>query len=353
MATSQLVGVEGPSNAIIGELLCSAAEDSQRSQQQRRALRRAGRAAFRWPIEATQLLASGQSLRGLRFVGPWIERLMLGWIADPPAPREPPPIRRSFSSRTDVDRILRSDASLRKIRGDLQTHTIGSDGTASIQEMANAAIERGLEYLAITDHSKGLAIANGMNELEIARQGEEIERINAEIGGTRLRVLRAVEMNLSPRGEGDLDPDFVGQLELVLGAFHSRLRVAEDQTDRYLAALRYAPIHVLAHPRGRIFNFRIGLRADWERVFEAARRYDRAVEIDAYPDRQDLDVDLLRLARGAGVLVSIGSDAHAPSQLEFLDYGIAAAHAAGIPPERILNCWSVDELLSWARRPRQ
>jgi DNA polymerase (family 10) len=106
-------------------------------------------------------------------------------------------------------------------------------------------------------------------------------------------------------------------LDLVLGAFHSRLRVTEDQTDRYLAALRNPAIDVLAHPRGRIYNFRSGLRAEWGRVFECAAKENRAVEIDAYPDRQDLDVELLRLARETGVLISIGSDAHAPGRSPF------------------------------------
>ena len=106
---------------------------------------------------------------------------------------------------------------------------------------------------------------------------------------------------------------------------------------------------MLAHPRGRIYDFRLGLQADWERVFDRARALDRAVEIDAFPDRQDLDLDLLRLACDAGVRISIGSDSHAPWQLEFLDYGIAASRAVGIPYERILNCMPADDLLAWAR----
>jgi histidinol phosphatase-like PHP family hydrolase len=104
---------------------------------------------------------------------------------------------------------------------------------------------------------------------------------------------------------------------------------------------------VLAHPRGRIFNFRLGLRADWARVFERARERDRAIEIDAYPDRQDIDLELLRLAREIGTRISIGSDAHATDQLAALDFGIAAARLAGIAPDRIVNCLSADELIAW------
>jgi histidinol phosphatase-like PHP family hydrolase len=175
--------------------------------------------------------------------------------------------------------------------------------------------------------------------------------VNDELaaGGAGLRVLRAIEMNLSPAGEGDMDAAVLAGLDLVLGAFHSKLRLTDDQTDRYLAALRAPTWHVLAHPRGRIFNFRAGLRADWRRVFDAAAAADRAVEIDAYPDRQDLDVELLEIARASGVRISIGSDAHAPYQLRFAPLGSAAALAAGIPRERILNFMAREHLLTWSR----
>jgi histidinol phosphatase-like PHP family hydrolase len=161
-----------------------------------------------------------------------------------------------------------------------------------------------------------------------------------------------VELNVSPDGRVDLDPAFLAGLDLRLGAFHSRLRLTEDQTERYLAALRNPHLDVLAHPRGRIFNFRLGLSADWARVFECARQHDRAVEIDAYPDRQDLDGELLALARETGVRISIGSDAHAPGQLAFLEYGVAAGLRARIPREQILNCMPVDDLLAWSHEHR-
>jgi len=166
-------------------------------------------------------------------------------------------------------------------------------------------------------------------------------------------LLAGIEMNLSPNGDGDMDPALLSSLDLVLGAFHSKLRLRDDQTDRYLAALRNPWIDVLAHPRGRIFNFRIGLSARWDIVFEEALRHDVALEIDGYPDRQDLDVDLLRLAGGMGVRISMGSDAHAPVDLAFLDFAIAAAIEAGIASERIINTMSVDALRDWTGSRRQ
>src|ERR1051326_2571442 len=214
-------------------------------------------------------------------------------------------------------------------------HTNWSDGSATIRAMADAAIERGYEYIGITDHSKGLKIAGGIDEKALAEQAREITAVNRLIGGSGLTVLRSIEMNLNPRGEGDMDPKSVARLDLVLGAFHSALRKKDDQTSRYLAALRNPDIHVLGHPRGRIYNFRLGLKADWARVFAEAARLGKAVEIDSYPDRQDLNVGLLRLARQEGVLVSLGTDAHHPWQLEFIELGLAAALKAGLAPQQL------------------
>src|SRR6185437_5885862 len=123
----------------------------------------------------------------------------------------------------------------------------------------------------------------------------EIARVNREFSG-RIQVLRSIELNLDTQGNGDMDSDALDELDLVLGAFHSALRKTEDQTERYLAALRNPQLNILGHPRGRIYNYRLGLKADWPRVFGLAAELDKAVEIDSYPDRQDLNVDLLILA---------------------------------------------------------
>ena len=171
----------------------------------------------------------------------------------------------------------------------------------------------------------------------------EKQAARAEAGAI-VTVLRSIEMNLNPRGEGDMSPDALVSLDLVLGSFHSALRSAEDQTERYLAALRNPHIHILGHPRGRIYNFRIGLRADWPRVFSEAAALDKALEIDCYPDRQDLNVALLKIARDHGTRISPGTDAHHAWQLEFIDLGLAAALRAKIPSERIVNFMPVLEL---------
>jgi DNA polymerase (family 10) len=159
-------------------------------------------------------------------------------------------------------------------------------------------------------------------------------------------------MNLNPRGDGDMEAAALRQLDFVLGSFHSSLRKTEDQTERYLAAIRNPHIHILGHPRGRIYNYRLGLTADWPRVFAEAARLGKAIEIDSYPDRQDLNLSLLELAREEGVVVSLGTDAHHPWQLEFIELGLAAALKARIPKERIINFLPLDELRGWAKRDR-
>lgn len=241
-----------------------------------------------------------------------------------------------------------------KLHGDLQMHSHWSDGSATIAEMADAAKERSYEYIAITDHSKGLKIAGGIDERALKRQGTEIGKVNAALSksGLQLTVLRSIEMNLNPRGEGDMSPDSLLGLDLVLGSFHSALRTTEDQTERYLAALRNPYVHILGHPRGRIYNFRIGLKADWPRVFAEAARLHKALEIDCYPDRQDLNVALLKIAREHGTRISLGTDAHHGWQLEFIDLGLAAALRAKISTDRIVNFMSLLELKTWAQALR-
>jgi DNA polymerase (family 10) len=165
--------------------------------------------------------------------------------------------------------------------------------------MADAAKKRSYEYIAITDHSKSLKIAGGIDEGALGKQQTEIVKINvlaSKSVGAPI-VLRSVEMNLNPWGKGDMSAKSLLPLDLVLGAFHSSLRRAEDQTERYLAALRNPDVQILAHPRGRIYDYRAGLQADWPRVFADAARLDKALEIDCYRDRQDLNLKLLKVAR--------------------------------------------------------
>lgn len=343
------------SNAQVSELLASAAEEESLPHR-RKALLRAARSAFFWPEEAWALVEQDRPLTDLPAIGPWLARILGLASNDPPEPREPPDIRRGFLTLAEVRETLAAHPGWGEgLRADLQMHTTYSDGKAPLADMARTcAQEYGYEFVNVTDHSKGLPIAKGMDEAKLAAEGYEIDRLNERLRdeGVELRVLKGIEMNLWPDGDGDMDPDALARLDLVLGAFHSKLRETADQTERYVRALRNPTINVLAHPRGRRFNARLGLVADWGRVFEEAVAQDVALEIDAYPDRQDLDVGLLGMAREIGVRISIGTDAHHPSELRFIEFGLAAAIRADIPRERILNFQPADDVVAWARARR-
>jgi histidinol phosphatase-like PHP family hydrolase len=340
------------SNGDLAELLARKAETS--SGILVRAFRRAARSAFLWPERAADLVGAGRDLTELHGVGPFIAKELAAWIAEPPSSVKPPPIRRDFLTRADARVVLGANPEwAARLRGDLQMHTEWSDGSGTVAQMAEAGHQRGYEYIGVTDHSKGLKIAGGIAEKDLARQGREIARVNASRRRPTLTVLRSLEMNLNPRGEGDMDPAALRGLDIVLGAFHSALRIKDDQTERYLAALRNPDIQILGHPRGRIYNFRMGLKADWPRVFATAAKLDKAVEVDSYPDRQDLNLALLKVARKEGVRISLGTDAHHPEQLEFIELGLAATLKARIPPDRILNFMDLPSLRSWVEKVRQ
>jgi DNA polymerase (family 10) len=345
------------SNAEIGRLLAWAAEDEEQDHR-RRALMRASRAAFFWPEEAAAVLRADRPLTELTAIGPWLARIVSDWLADPegPEPPDPPPMREGYLTLAEARATLTDHLDWTEgLQGDLQMHTTYSDGRVPLREMVRTCTETyGYAFVAITDHSQGLAIANGMDEARLAAEGADIDTVNRELeaDGSAMRVLKGIEMNLTPEGQGDMDPRALARLDLVLGAFHSKLRETSDQTERYLAAVRNPTIHVLAHPRCRMFGRRRGLDADWPRVFAEAAALDVAMEIDAHVSRQDLHPEVLEVAREAGTMISIGTDAHHPSELAYMEFGLAAAIRGGIPRERILNFLTVDEILRWTEAKR-
>jgi histidinol phosphatase-like PHP family hydrolase len=330
-------------NSQLAELCARAATAEERGSHRRRALDRAAHAALAWPEPAAALRATDRELTQLAAVGPWIAERLAEWLdgGEPPDPALTPPARQGFSSLAEARALLAGAPGWAgRLRGDLQMHTTWSDGRVDLPEMVAAALEHGpgYDYIAITDHTKGLTIANGMDEARLERQAETVAVVRAALAaaGRPQQVLHAVEMNLSPLGEGDMEDWALARLDLVLGAFHSSLREAADQTERYLRAVRNPTIDVLAHPRTRRWDTRPGLQADWRRVFEAAADSGVAVEIDGHPHRQDLDIETLRTAVETGVLFSIGSDAHHPDELVGVELALAAALGAAVPPERII-----------------
>jgi putative hydrolase len=262
-------------------------------------------------------------------------------------------MRKNFLSAAMVERVL-SEArpgavSRDEYGGDFQMHSRGSDGSDSVAKLAKGCRKRGYRYMAVTDHSYGLPIAGGMNMEELRAQREEIEELNKTLGED-FRVLQGIEANILQNGELDMKITELRTLDLVVASPHSSLRKTLDQTERMLTAVSLPGVHILGHPRGRMFNLRHGVIADWPKVFRKAAETGVAVEIDGDVSRQDLDFALAVVAAKAGCLFALDSDAHAADQLWMADYALAHARLAGIPADRIVNCWPLEKLIDWTER---
>jgi putative hydrolase len=258
-------------------------------------------------------------------------------------------LRQHFLSRAEVLRVLADETltgpRLSDYRGDFQMHSEWSDGATTLSEIAEACQARGYTCAAVTDHSHGLKIAGGMTMEEAADQRRAIDAINARSNGFRL--FQGIEANIAADGRLDLSDEESQQFELVLAAPHSALRKAHDQTERMLTAVRNPRVRILAHPRGRMSGSRAGVVARWPEVFAEAANLGVAVEIDGDPSRQDLDHTLASDALKAGCLFALDSDAHSTGQLAYAETAIAHARLAGIPADRIVNCWPLERLTSW------
>jgi len=241
----------------------------------------------------------------------------------------------------DLDAVGRDD-----YRGDLQMHSVWSDGSQTLGDIVSAGIERGYAFCAITDHSYGLPIAGGVSMARLAQQHLEIDALNKK-HRRRFRLLKGIEANIRADGTIDMTPHELAQLEVVVAAPHSALRSTTDQTARMMTAVQAPGIHILGHPRGRKYGARPGVQVDWSLVFAAAARHGVAIEIDGDPSRQDVDYTLAKDALAAGCIFALDSDAHATRELDYVETAIAHARLAGIPKERVVNCWPLDQLLEW------
>lgn len=263
-------------------------------------------------------------------------------------------LRQHFFSRAEVRRILSDPAAggpaPEQYRGDLQMHSEWSDGYPTVMEIAGACLARGYHYAAVTDHSYGLKIAGGMSMADAADQRRAVDDVNASYRN-RFRLLQGIEANIAADGALDLTDEEAATFDVVLAAPHSRLRKAEDQTDRMMAAIAHPAVRILAHPRGRISGSRAGVVARWDTVFAAAAQRGVAVEIDGDPARQDLDYMLAKRALSLNCLFALDSDAHTTDQLSYAEIALAHARLAGIPADRIVNCWPLERLLAWLSDP--
>jgi histidinol phosphatase-like PHP family hydrolase len=261
-------------------------------------------------------------------------------------------LRRNFLSAAMVRKVLsepkRGAVKREEYLGDFQMHSRGSDGSDTIEMLAKGCMKRGYRCMCVTDHSYGLPIAGGMKMDEMRAQHAEINQLNKKFGG-EFRVFKGVEANILQDGSLDMDPSELPEFDLVVASPHSSLRKSIDQTERMLKAVSTPGVHILGHPRGRMFNSRAGVIADWTAVFKLAAETGVAIELDGDVSRQDLDYRVATAAKKAGCVFALDSDAHAANQLWMADYAIAHARLAGIPPSRIINCWPPADILNWSR----
>lgn len=233
------------------------------------------------------------------------------------------------------------------ILSSLHNHSDWSDGKATILEMAEAAIGRGLQVLAITDHSGGLGITQGPKEEDLPREREALREAQARLGD-RIRLLLGSEVEIRADGSLDFSDTALSELDIVVASMHVSLRQSREQvTARMLAAIANPHVDIIGHPTGRMIPDRAGADLDLDAVLAAAARAGVALEINANPRRLDLSDVLARRALEAGCLLSINTDAHRPEHFDFLSYGVAVARRAWADPERIINCWAPERLLAW------
>lgn len=238
---------------------------------------------------------------------------------------------------------------LAALRGDLHVHSDWSDGGSPILEMATTAVSLGHDYMALTDHSPTLRVANGLSASRLREQLEVVARINADL--SPFRLLTGIEVDILEDGSLDQDPELLAQLDVVVASVHSKLRSpGELMTRRMVTAIANPNMDVLGHCTGRmVAGERKRPESDFEAdlIFEACRRFGVAVEINCRPERLDPPRRLISQALEQGCYFSVDTDAHAPGQMDWQAYGCARATDSAVPAARIINTWQVEELLEW------
>jgi DNA polymerase (family 10) len=237
------------------------------------------------------------------------------------------------------------------IKGDLHVHSKWSDGTSSIEEIAKAAQKRGYQYVAICDHSKSLRIAHGLDDSRRTEQIDEIDRVNEKLKG--FRILKGAEVDILTDGKLDLTEKLLEKLDIVVGAIHSGFKQdREKMTKRIVRALSNPFLSILAHPSGRLLGARDPYEVDMDELMEAAKRYSKAIEINATFERLDLDDIHCRKAKEMGIRLTIGTDSHHLDQLWMMSLGVAVAKRGWLEKKDVLNTLSLKEILKWFHHTR-
>ncbi len=238
-----------------------------------------------------------------------------------------------------------------EIKGDLHVHSKWSDGSSSIEEIAKAAQKRGYQYIAICDHSKSLKITHGLDETRLLKQIEEIDRLNEKLKG--FQILKGTEVDILADGRLDLSDKILKRLDFVVAAIHSGFKQdKEKMTKRIVKAMENPYVHFIAHPTGRLLGSRDPYEVDMDEIMKAAKRYGKALEINAYFERLDLDDIHCRKAKEMGIQMAIGTDAHYLDQLWMMSLGVAVARRGWLETKDILNTLSLKEILIWCHREK-
>lgn len=239
--------------------------------------------------------------------------------------------------------------SLEQIRGDLHMHSTWSDGAHTIEQMVNACRGLGYQYMAITDHSKYLKVANGLTEERLKRQREEIEKLNDKYND--ITILSGVEMDILPDGSLDFDDRFLEEMDLVIASIHSGFSQSKDKImERLTNALRNEHVDIIAHPTGRKIGIRDGYEVDIDLLIEVAKETNTALELNANPNRLDLSSENIRKAQDAGVKIVINTDAHKMETLAHMDIGVSTAKKGWIKRSSVLNTLSLEQLLQFLHK---
>jgi DNA polymerase (family X) len=259
------------------------------------------------------------------------QQLGLSWI--------PPELREArgeleAASQDSLPNLITLD----QVKGDLQMHTHSSDGAHSLEEMAQAAIELGYQYIAITDHSQSLRVANGLDKKRFRQQFEKIDQFNQS--QDKIRVLKAAEVDILKDGQLDLDDDLLSEFDLVICSIHTHFSLPiEEQTQRVLTAMESPYFHIFGHPTGRLINSRVQYQIDMNQVIQAAAENQIILEINAQPSRLDLNDENIQKAKHAGVKMSLGTDAHNTDELSYMQFGVDQARRGWAEPNDIINTY--------------
>ena len=234
-----------------------------------------------------------------------------------------------------------------QVIGDLHTHTLDSDGANSLEEMIAGAQKLGHKYIAITNHSKSLRIANGLDEARFSSFNKKIEKINESSG---IKVLKGVELEILKDGSLDLPAKLLREMDFAIGALHQNTKMSRKElTDRLLKAIQSGLINAVAHPTGRKIGEREAFDLDFQKIFEACKSNDVSLEIDGYPERSDLPFDLVKEAKSYGVSFSLASDAHRTDQLRFIRMATAIARRGWLEKNDVVNSLDYKQFLKLKR----